>query len=110
MTDELVRRLRERTTLRYMGGCKCGFCQLVHVDDIYRAADRIEALMAERQWQPIETAPMGVDLPVWCPNDPVPSLKVAGFYQGLDWLEPDGTAVHPTHWMPLPAPPAETQK
>jgi hypothetical protein len=55
MTDDILTRLRERTTLRYAGNCKCGSCQLVPRELIQRvivalderdakAADEIEKL------------------------------------------------------------------
>ena len=57
MTDDIVVRLRERTTLRYAGNCKCGSCQLVPRELIQRIivalderdakpADEIERLRA----------------------------------------------------------------
>jgi hypothetical protein len=50
MTDrtkpDIVERLKERRKLKYMGNCKCGKCQLVHIDDVYEAADEIERLHA----------------------------------------------------------------
>jgi hypothetical protein len=50
MTDQtkpdIVERLKERRKLKYMGNCKCGKCQLVHIDDVYEAADEIERLRA----------------------------------------------------------------
>jgi hypothetical protein len=40
----LVERLRERQKLKYVADCKCGHCQFVHIDDVYKAADAIERL------------------------------------------------------------------
>jgi tRNA/tmRNA/rRNA uracil-C5-methylase (TrmA/RlmC/RlmD family) len=46
MSDErdIVERLRERRQLRFIADCKCGKCQLVHIDDVYAASDEIERL------------------------------------------------------------------
>jgi hypothetical protein len=41
---DIVERLRERLTLRYMSDCKCGKCQLVHGDDVAEAAYEIGRL------------------------------------------------------------------
>ena len=60
-------------------------------------------------WQPIETAPKGVFLLVWEPDETEPktgSIWLAAF-DGAQWVE-DGTEHvidRPTHWMPLPEPP-----
>lgn len=41
---ETAKLLRDRTTLRYMGDCKCGKCQLVPRYLVARAADEIDTL------------------------------------------------------------------
>lgn len=58
--DDIVARLRERQKLKYMGDCKCGHCQLVHINDVIAAADEIErlrALMRENRARVISSAP-----------------------------------------------------
>jgi hypothetical protein len=60
-------------------------------------------------WQPIETAPKDTDVLVFAED----TIGIAKFYvyvyykpKGMwAWdVEPDHE-IHPTHWMPLPAPP-----
>ena len=50
MTDDIVARLRERTTLRYAGNCKCGSCQLVPRELI----QRIIVALDERDAKPTD--------------------------------------------------------
>jgi hypothetical protein len=56
-------------------------------------------------WQPIETAPRdGTEILVWGGGHDVASV----WWQDGDedvWFNGD-VIVHPTHWMPLPKPPA----
>lgn len=59
------------------------------------------------EWQPIDTAPKdGTELLLW-----LGELVVGTFVTGSDdydmatgWWS-NGERVHPSHWMPLPAPP-----
>ncbi len=62
--------------------------------------------LAEREWQPIETAPMHQELLVYCAGDWV---EVAHLEGGSDGLECWGGGIrhYPSHWMTLPAPPKE---
>jgi hypothetical protein len=57
-------------------------------------------------WQPIETAPKdGTNVLVWCPYRRIPvaaTWQTAEFY----WVELYQGSVTPTHWIPLPDPPA----
>jgi hypothetical protein len=46
---DIVDALLERTTLRYMGDCKCGHCQLVHIDLLFAAIAEIKRLRAPRK-------------------------------------------------------------
>lgn len=59
-----------------------------------------------REWQPISTAPDGVYLLVSCPNYGVNVALLTKHPTGDAWFFRDANWVaHPTHWMPLPAPP-----
>lgn len=123
MTDELVRRLEveaDRLRADYV-------CAAHAMDD---ARDRIEALLAERQWQPIETAPKdGTPVLLAVRNGDRRLVGEAWFNPFTETSDgPDGAwwwanessgeyhadAIYMrwtiTHWMPLPAPPAEPQK
>jgi hypothetical protein len=100
MNDELVERLRE-LELRITAGANeaCG-----------QAADRIEALTAQlaraRQegWQSIETAPKDGTVILFATPEPgdwrYHMSRADDRWNGAIWLE------KATHWMPLPAPPA----
>lgn len=67
-------------------------------------------------WQPIETAPKdGRAVVVYAEygmsgkkrRAPITFASVARFSRGWGWLSvPTDIQLHPTHWMPLPAPPA----
>lgn len=55
------------------------------------------------EWQPIETAPRDrTDVLVLLANN---SVRVARYVVGWATV-PGGWTLYPTHWMPLPAPPA----
>ena len=60
------------------------------------------------EWQPIETAPRdGSDVLIWCDTG---KICIAHFdYATFAWWSDLSTreCPDPTHWMPLPAPPAE---
>jgi hypothetical protein len=60
----------------------------------------------EQDWQPIETAPQdGTDVLVFDPTSPK-APKIA-----LDWYhKEEGWLGKPTHWRPLPAPPAAAKE
>ena len=88
----------------------------VKFEDYYKLETELAALKAENEWQPIETAPkdgtvfLGYkrgqfrecykvprdDCDMWC----------FGGTSGADDLFPN---IKPTHWMPLPKPPAMAQ-
>lgn len=58
-------------------------------------------------WQPMETAPK--DGTCVLGYDAVGYVVCAFCASMAGWLiEGTDTVVHPTHWMPLPAPPKET--
>jgi hypothetical protein len=66
-------------------------------------------------WQLIETAPKDVPILVWAPSAPgeTPVWVVVkddddfNIEHDGDGLWMDARNAHPTHWMPLPAPPSE---
>lgn len=64
------------------------------------------------EWQPIETAPKGGPLLLWVDTDDGGEPMVLYRNADGDWLydgEPTYCAsfyLNPTHWMPLPPPPA----
>ena len=120
----LLRRLngvyRQMTNARMflMGWFGPGHIPAIHrFDDLLDAyADqRIERLLASQDsgWRPIESAPKdGTAILVFCPHAS-PYQIVASFHtkepKWSGWLEDyEGEQIWPpTHWMPLPAPPAE---
>jgi hypothetical protein len=58
-------------------------------------------------WQPIETAPMDRRLLLW--DGIWVSAGAYVDYDSMGWImdsEYPGDVSNPTHWMPLPAPPA----
>lgn len=58
-------------------------------------------------WMPIETAPDG-DSPVlvFCPDERGDEQIMIAVRSTWGWsIYIDGQRLHPTHWMPLPAPP-----
>jgi hypothetical protein len=60
-------------------------------------------------WQPIETAPKGDKWTLlgWTHKH---SNVLIGRWCGHAWIDIDGNELQPpTHWMPLPEPPAEEQ-
>jgi len=70
---------------------------------------RIAELEAEREWRPIETAPRDTLFLGWL-------LLADGWFAGpgIGWIGVAGRWIradhprdtrHPTHWMPMPAPP-----
>lgn len=81
------------------------------------AAARIERLEAAVQWRPIEEAPKdGAAVLLYSEAWEMSWGVVTGSYENEAWETAEGT-VHedeadefgplgPTHWMPLPAPPA----
>jgi hypothetical protein len=84
---------------------------------------RIEALEKASQWQPIETAPKdgtevlifgGMFSPTISNKSPCRSATKARFYDS-EWnvVDIDGYGIEvilPTHWTPLPKPPAISDK
>lgn len=76
------------------------------------AADRIQtleaALAAEREaWQPIETADRAIDNEILGCGDYCGKLvRFVAVWNGVEWYAGWGNAIQPTHWRPLPEPPA----
>lgn len=102
----LVERLEARET------CSCGICDgtvLVNPDGP-EAATMLRSFM-DGGWRPIETAPRDGTwfLAVW--NDSrltavsTPAYGVI-MWDGDEWREADDIVSEPTHWLPLPTPPA----
>ena len=61
------------------------------------------AEMPSQQWQPIETAPKdGTEVVV---VDIDGDRFIASSIDGQNWYDGVFPIYHPTHWMPLPAPP-----
>lgn len=66
--------------------------------------------MTAADWRPIETAPVGFDDVLmfgrYDDGEPVYLVRCPEqlSFEGTTWL--GGTLVTPTHWAPLPAPPA----
>jgi hypothetical protein len=59
-------------------------------------------------WQPIDTAPIGVQVLLYSPNAPG-RFDVGIKHEGWKSFEPYGPYTQPTHWMPLPEPPRKDQ-
>jgi hypothetical protein len=65
------------------------------------------------EWQPIETAPKDDDaciLVTYCLHDDVWAYEIVSYAyedaRGHWWQNIEVEAIQPTHWMPLPEPPA----
>jgi hypothetical protein len=76
-----------------------------------------DVLSRAAEWQPIETAPKdGANVVVYARRGSNGTIRrtrrgcmasVAHFEAGWGWLSSPGDyQLYPTHWMPLPAPPA----
>jgi hypothetical protein len=72
-----------------------------------RENDKLRQELAERGWQPIETAPVvGLFLATWKDRKVnAHKLSVCQFSRGYIVTAPGEYVVHPTHWQPLPTPP-----
>ena len=86
-------------------------------EDLYRAAkDELARLREAQAWQPIETAPRdGTQfLALWPhPDHDEKSSEIRTWYWEERWLNPYESSLYtppPTHWMPLPEAPKETDK
>jgi len=82
--------------------------------DLYSLARTLERALAqagaERAWQPIETAPFGGEEVLLAGGGKVSSghfwMNMNQRYPRNRWVWAGGPHIQPTHWMPLPAPPA----
>ena len=73
--------------------------------DLTALITRLRAAEARTAWQPIETAPVGVEVMVtWVDRQGLRHMS-GGILLGTHWWT-HGRVVTPTHWQPLPAPPA----
>lgn len=72
--------------------------------DALRAGSGREA----ERWEPIGTAPKdGREIPCLSPQSSIPVMLKFYQYNGLSaWRDQDQDIHYPTHWFPLPAPPA----
>lgn len=60
------------------------------------------------EWRLVRTAPMnGTEVLIYCRGRSGGAQHVA-LWNGIEWTDGSGATLVPTHWMPLPAPPAET--
>jgi len=63
-------------------------------------------------WRSIDTAPLdGVSVIVWSPSTHTYPVVAAHHDEAMEqadlWYDEQGDPAEPTHWMPLPAPPAQ---
>ena len=85
-----------------------------HQTKIKEMAERIRKAEAERdaaRWQPIETAPRD-GTTIWCYWPGIYGRQGVGWFVWDEFEEWTTTTVHygyPTHWMPLPAAPANPE-
>ncbi len=97
------------------------FVESVPAPEVVRAVQVQELAYQEEpmsDWQPIETAPKGVELLLYEPDVPDDCpLFLLGSYVDFGDAVPEGYhsgwfdtmtgryEIHPSHWMPLPEPP-----
>ncbi len=71
------------------------------------AESQVTALRGALEWQPIETAPKdGTRFIGLKPNRNVEVVHWSTKYRPSAWATDEEFYLYPTHWMPLPAPPA----
>lgn len=72
-------------------------------DETLALITRLRAAEARTAWQPIETAPVGVEVMVtWADRQGLRHMS-GGILLGTHWWT-HGRVVTPTHWQPLLAP------
>lgn len=92
-------------------------------EDALKIIRKLEAALEEIQWRPIETAPKEdtIDNPILLLTEERQIIEGYWTERGSEWISiiyPTGEYekiiqnLYPTHWMPLPKPPAleETKK
>jgi hypothetical protein len=75
-----------------------------------QCAAEIERLRAEREWQPIETAPKDEMFIYYWPRRGKRAIGLAYLAKDGRWRDSEmdwEKRIDPTHWMPLPAPPED---
>lgn len=77
-----------------------------HIDGNEHAAVRLETVMREMGWRPIETAPEGRNVVVWCNGSWHKAMR-----RGTQWKRTSNYSltVQPTHWLEI-EPPTEESK
>lgn len=92
------------------------WCRAKSNPGFWKCADEIEKLRAQREWQPIETAPDERRIWLFIPTFPAPAnrMMVGIRYRDLDVWRVEHRALEvlsehnkPTRLMPLPEPPHE---
>lgn len=81
---------------------RCGTCGHVILPNLYTGSV-CECAPKLSAWQPIETAPKKTDLLLY---DPEVGIGIGHIFSGDYWQIGEDDFCHPTHWMPLPDPPA----
>lgn len=79
--------------------CRCGAVAFLKSLDTFE-----ERTPSEEGWQPIETAPIDRNIVAWLKTERSAVIAWDDF-RGR-WNEHGIGVVYPTHWMPLPTPPA----
>jgi len=105
MRDRIIKALRKR---------EAEFDRTMTKDE--QAQCLIDALpdMVAPQWQPIETAPHGVDVLLYCPDMGCQTnrerIELGAYSTGRRIGGTSSMSYHSwaTHWMPLPTPPEAT--
>ncbi len=87
-------------------GCHCN----ITIHEAFMAADLINKLAAERDWQPIATAPKDeTQILIWWEGDEFMNIGYWEDGKHGGWHSTEGERFEsPTHWQPLPAPPETT--
>ena len=97
---------------------------LIAVSNPVEVADAILEILPVMEWQPIETAPKdGTWIMLFSPCEEFPTSDVThwiakyGYFDNSfepGWIDQEDALVmkehEPTHWMPLPPPPADMKE
>jgi hypothetical protein len=79
-------------------------------EQLEQAASEIERLRAEQRWIPVSERLPDIGVSVLCSSKEPPEedLVWIGQREQYEWYFPGANEMgEPTHWMPLPEPPAE---